>query len=107
MFLLHILTFSSAYVIILVERRVIAFIKGTSQHQMGSQVGINPPGYDHLVFEVDDIVAVQAWLESQGVTAGSLEDVTIPGIGDFKYLRFKDPEGNLLGLRQPVKKPGD
>ncbi len=66
----------------------------------------NPPGYDHLVFEVDDIAAAKTWLESQGIHAGSIEDVTIPGIGVFQYLRFKDPEGNLLGLRQPVAKSG-
>ena len=66
----------------------------------------NPPGYDHLVFEVDDIAAAKTWLESQDIHAGPIEDVTVPGIGAFQYLRFKDPEGNLLGLRQPVTKSG-
>jgi catechol 2,3-dioxygenase-like lactoylglutathione lyase family enzyme len=64
----------------------------------------NGPGYDHLVFEVGDIAAAQTWLESQGIAAGLIEDITIPGLGAFQYLRFKDPEGNLLGLRQPVTK---
>ena len=64
----------------------------------------NPPGYDHLVFDVDDIAATKTWLESHVIHAGALEDVTIPGLGAFQYLRFKDPEGNLLGLRQPVTK---
>ena len=66
----------------------------------------NPPRYDHLVFEVDEIAAAKTWLESHGIAAGSIEDVTIPGIGAFQYLRFKDPEGNLLGLRQPVTQSG-
>ena len=66
----------------------------------------NPPGYDHLVFEVDDIAATRTWLESHGVAAGPIEDVTIPGLGAFQYLRFKDPEGNLLGLRQPMTTSG-
>ena len=64
----------------------------------------NAPGYDHLVFEVDDIAAAQTWLESQGIAAGSIQDISIPGLGAFRYLRFKDPEGNSLGLRQPVTK---
>jgi hypothetical protein len=54
--------------------------------------------------EVGDIAAAQTWLESQGIAAGSIEDITIPGLGAFQYLRFKDPEGNLLGLRRPVTK---
>jgi len=62
----------------------------------------NPPGYDHLVFDVDDIAATKTWLESHGIAA-AIENVSIPGLGAFHYLRFQDPEGNLLGLRQPMQ----
>ena len=60
----------------------------------------NPPGYDHLVFDVENIVAAQTWLGSHGI-AVAIEDLSVPELGVFHYLRFRDPEGNLLGLRQP------
>lgn len=61
----------------------------------------NPLGYDHLVFDVDDIAAPKTWLEPHGIPAGAIEDVTIPRRGAFQYLRFKDPEGNFWGSDSP------
>lgn len=61
----------------------------------------NPPGYDHLVFVVDDIEAASAYLVAKGVEFESTEDLILPG-ELRKYRRFKDPEGNLLGIFQRV-----
>jgi catechol 2,3-dioxygenase-like lactoylglutathione lyase family enzyme len=57
----------------------------------------NPPGLDHLAFEVDDIEAAGAELEARGI-------VFLGGIvgepGSFRCRGFHDPDGNMLYIIQ-------
>lgn len=57
----------------------------------------NPPGLDHLAFEVDDIEAAATELERRGVAF--LHD-TVGGPGEFRYRGFHDPDGNMLYIIQ-------
>jgi catechol 2,3-dioxygenase-like lactoylglutathione lyase family enzyme len=82
----------------------------------GSQLTIRrgqaPPGGQTVVhFEVDDIEAVVGDLTSRGVTFEEYETPkTVNSIAQFGLARgawFKDPAGNVLGLREgPVPAAG-
>jgi catechol 2,3-dioxygenase-like lactoylglutathione lyase family enzyme len=81
----------------------------------GSQLGIRPgrPNVGNTVvhFEVDDIEAVIRELTSRGITFE--EDETpktvnfIAQVGPARGAWFKDPDGNVLGVREgPVPAAG-
>lgn len=53
----------------------------------------NPPGIDHLAFEVEDYEAAQRELESRGV---SFVRDSIGEPGGFQGRAFQDPEGNMI-----------
>ncbi len=53
----------------------------------------NPPGIDHLSFEVEDYEAAQRDLESRGV---SFVRDSIGEPGGFQGRGFQDPEGNMI-----------
>ncbi len=53
----------------------------------------NPPGIDHLAFEVEDYEAAQRDLESRGV---SFVHDSVGEPGGFQYRGFEDPEGNMI-----------
>jgi catechol 2,3-dioxygenase-like lactoylglutathione lyase family enzyme len=82
----------------------------------GSQLTIRrgqPPAGGQTVahFEIDQIEAVVRDLRSRGVTFEEYETPkTVDGIAQFGSVRaawFKDPAGNVLGLRQgPVPAAG-
>ena len=72
----------------------------SSQSRSIPQFIQNPPGYDHLVFAVDDIDAVGDELEAKGVRFEVIATLDLPEGGRAKVRRFKDPEGNLIGLQQ-------
>ena len=71
---------------------------------MGSKTG----GHTQMGFLVDDIEATVKELRSKGVV---FEDYDFPSLktvagiadrGDMKVAWFKDSEGNMLGIAQPV-----
>lgn len=77
----------------------------TGSHEDGQQRSIphfmqNPSGYDHVVFAVDDIDAAGSRLEAKGVVFEVVATLELPEGGQAKVRRFKDPEGNLIGLQQ-------
>ena len=77
----------------------------TGSHEDGQKRSIphfmqNPPGYDHLVFAVDDIDAAGSRLEAKGIVFEVVATLELPEGGHAKVRRFKDPEGNLIGLQQ-------
>ncbi len=53
----------------------------------------NPPGIDHLAFEVEDFDAAQRELESRGV---KFLQPPVGEPGQFRYRAFQDPDGNML-----------
>jgi glyoxylase I family protein len=59
----------------------------------------NPPGIDHVAFEVDDIEQAARQLEAAGVFFPG------PAVGEpvaFRYRGFADPDGTMLYI---VQKP--
>jgi catechol 2,3-dioxygenase-like lactoylglutathione lyase family enzyme len=57
----------------------------------------NPPGLDHLAFEVADIEAAGRQLEQLGIVFLS---PAVGAPGEFRYRGFQDPEGNMLYIIQ-------
>ena len=58
------------------------------------------PGTLALYFETSDVVAVQKDLGSKGVKVNEVQDDLFgPGSG-VKFLRFEDPDGNLIHIVQ-------
>lgn len=66
---------------------------GPERQQRDADLATNPPGIDHLAFEVEDFEVAQAELERRGVRF--VQDV-IGEPGQFRYRGFHDPEGNML-----------
>ena len=60
--------------------------------------GENPPGIDSFAFEVDDLDAAIAELDSRGVSwAGEIVSSEW-----YRYRGFHDPEGNLVYITEPL-----
>lgn len=62
----------------------------------------NYPGYRHIAFEVNNIEEIYEKLKGEGVEFIS-EIICIkepPSTAGFKFVYFKDPEGNLIELTQ-------
>ncbi|MEU6771959.1 VOC family protein [Streptomyces sp. NPDC046759] len=95
---------------------------GGSDFVVFRSTGTSPGTFTQMAFEVDDLDAVVAELRRRGVT---FEEVDVPGLrtrdgiaeidGNYpsKGARgergawFRDSEGNLLGVGQPVRRsPG-
>jgi catechol 2,3-dioxygenase-like lactoylglutathione lyase family enzyme len=73
-----------------------------------SLMGSKPGGHTQMGFLVDDIDATVKELKANGVV---FEDYDFPSLktvggiadrGDMKVAWFKDSEGNMLGIAQPV-----
>jgi catechol 2,3-dioxygenase-like lactoylglutathione lyase family enzyme len=73
-----------------------------------SLMGARPGGHTQMGFLVDDITAKVKQLKSNGVV---FEDYDLPTLktvgsiadrGDMKVAWFKDSEGNMLGIMQPL-----
>lgn len=57
----------------------------------------NPVGLDHLSFEVENIDAAAAELESRGI---AFLGPTVGAVGEFRYRGFHDPDGNMVYIIQ-------
>ncbi|MCA9830429.1 MAG: VOC family protein [Dehalococcoidia bacterium] len=57
----------------------------------------NPVGLDHLAFEVDDIDAAAAELETRGI---AFLGPAVGAPGEFRFRGFHDPDGNMLYIIQ-------
>jgi catechol 2,3-dioxygenase-like lactoylglutathione lyase family enzyme len=74
-----------------------------------SKMGSRPGGHTQMAFAVEDIAGTLRDLRSKGVV---FEEYDYPGLrtvdgvsdaGDLKAAWFKDSEGNMIGLMQPVE----
>ena len=74
-----------------------------------SKMGSKPGGHTQMVFAVDDIARTLRDLRSKGVVFEEYDYPTmktVDGIfdsGDLKAAWFKDSEGNMIGIMQPVE----
>jgi catechol 2,3-dioxygenase-like lactoylglutathione lyase family enzyme len=60
----------------------------------------DPPGIDHVAFEVDDIEQAERQLEAAGVV---FPGPVVGEPGEFRYRGFSDPDSTMLYI---VQKPG-
>jgi predicted enzyme related to lactoylglutathione lyase len=74
-----------------------------------SKMGSKPGGHTQMVFAVNDIAGSMRELTSKGVVFEEYDYPalrTVHGVfdaGDLKAAWFKDSEGNMIGLMQPVE----
>lgn len=63
----------------------------------------NPPGYDHLVFLTHDIQQIERQLLTHHVPLEDQGEMPLLDGTTGKYCRFRDPEGNLIGVMQRIR----
>ena len=74
-----------------------------------SKMGSQPGGHTQMVFAVDDITSALRELRSKGVVFEEYDFPamkTVDGVfdaGDLKAAWFKDSEGNMIGVMQPLE----
>ena len=74
-----------------------------------SKMGSKPGGHTQMVFAVDDIARSLRELTAKGVAFEEYDYPTLKTVngvfdaGDLKAAWFKDSEGNMIGLMQPVE----
>lgn len=60
----------------------------------------NTPGFGHIAFSVDDVIATaQAVFEFGGSAVGKLTVQDIPGLGVITFQYLTDPEGNIIEIQ--------
>lgn len=61
----------------------------------------NRPGFGHLAFAVDDVVAsLQRVLACGGHRLGEVTSARVEGVGMLEFVYVRDPEGNVLELQR-------
>ena len=60
----------------------------------------NHTGFTHIAFEVDDVdLTLNQALKGGGQLLGDVTEKTVDGIGDLKFVYFRDPEGNIVEIQ--------
>src|SRR5215218_1461443 len=70
----------------------------SGEFSLFASAGASPGTFTQMAFEVDDLDAVVAELRSRGVV---FEEYDFPGLRTVDG--FRDSEGNMLGIGQPVR----
>jgi catechol 2,3-dioxygenase-like lactoylglutathione lyase family enzyme len=80
---------------------ILEIFQYTDSHE-NSLLVANQHGFNHISFEVPDIVATEtAALTAGGSRLGEIVDLSEePGFGSVKYVYLRDPEGNIIELEQ-------
>jgi len=61
----------------------------------------NRPGFAHIAFAVDDVMAARdAVLAAGGAAVGTIEVVRLPEAGIITWTYTRDPEGNIIELQR-------
>ena len=64
------------------------------------ETAVNRPGFAHIAFEVDDLVAArQAVLAAGGGEVGQIVTTTIATGANVTWVYLTDPEGNIIELQ--------
>jgi len=65
-----------------------------------SSGGPNRPGFGHIAFRVDDVLAArEAVLAAGGGAVGEVVAVNVAGAGEITFVYMTDPEGNIIELQ--------
>jgi catechol 2,3-dioxygenase-like lactoylglutathione lyase family enzyme len=60
----------------------------------------NSSGITHIAFEVDDVdQTLEEAVASGGQALGKVTEKTVDGVGDLKFVYFRDPEGNIVEIQ--------
>ena len=60
----------------------------------------NHTGFTHIAFEVDDVdQTLNEALKSGGQLLGKVTEKKVDGVGDLKFVYFRDPEGNIVEIQ--------
>ena len=61
---------------------------------------VNYRGITHIVFEVNDVdKTLDKAVKNGGQLLGELAEKTVDGVGDLKFVYFRDPEGNIVEIQ--------
>jgi len=75
-----------------------------SQMQGGHPVMANYTGFTHIAFEVQDVDQTMALaLENGGQELGKVTERKVAGVGNLKFVYFRDPEGNIVEIQSWTK----
>jgi catechol 2,3-dioxygenase-like lactoylglutathione lyase family enzyme len=60
----------------------------------------NHVGLTHIAFEVDDVEqTLNKAINNGGQILGNVTERTIEGVGELKFVYFRDPEGNIIEIQ--------
>lgn len=72
-----------------------------TEQPAGMPTAVNRPGFGHIAFGVDDVIAAQAAvLAAGGDSVGDIVTVDQPGRGRLTAVYATDPEGNVIELQR-------
>lgn len=64
----------------------------------------NNTGLTHIAFEVHDVDrTLDMAIKNGGRLLGNVTKKTIDGLGDLKFVYFRDPEGNIVEIQSWIK----
>ena len=65
-----------------------------------NRIMANYTGFTHIAFEVQDVDETLALaLENGGQLLGEVTEREVDGVGNLKFVYFRDPEGNIVELQ--------
>ena len=60
----------------------------------------NHVGFTHIAFEVDDVdQTLKLAMEHGGKMLGKITEKIVNGVGQLKFVYFRDPEGNIIEIQ--------
>ena len=60
----------------------------------------NHTGFTHIAFEVEDVDrTLDQALKNGGQLLGQVTEKTVDGVGELKFVYFRDPEGNIVEIQ--------
>jgi predicted enzyme related to lactoylglutathione lyase len=66
----------------------------------GKPIMANHAGLTHIAFEVSDVDQTYAIAQKNGAQPlGQVTEKTVEGVGELKFVYFRDPEGNIVEIQ--------
>ncbi|MEJ2622053.1 MAG: VOC family protein, partial [Candidatus Thiodiazotropha sp.] len=60
----------------------------------------NHIGFTHIAFEVDDVdQTLKLAMKHGGEMLGRVTEKQVDGVGQLKFVYFRDPEGNIIEIQ--------
>ena len=70
------------------------------QMHAGKPIMANHAGLTHIAFEVQDVDrTLDEAIQNGGRLLGEVTEKTVEGVGDLKFVYFRDPEGNMVEIQ--------